>query len=158
MKMLYIIHSHKCPNCGSTNIHRSKRVAIAEQLACRITPVRPFRCTVAIVGYTHFKPVLESPLETNREMPGTGFLFLASSPTITRQCGIKLPHGLALMFEGLLFQPVSLSNTAKFCDSRKHRKGWIVDSVLCSRASTIFQRGSRTLSESIPARARPGRW
>jgi hypothetical protein len=44
MKMLYIIHSQKCPICDSTNIRCSKRLGIAEQLACRITPVRPFRC------------------------------------------------------------------------------------------------------------------
>jgi predicted RNA-binding Zn-ribbon protein involved in translation (DUF1610 family) len=44
MKLLYQIRSHKCPICGSRDIHRSKRRGIAEQLACRITPVRPFRC------------------------------------------------------------------------------------------------------------------
>jgi len=44
MKMLYIMRSHKCPICGSTNIHRSKRKGFAEQVACRVTPVRPFRC------------------------------------------------------------------------------------------------------------------
>lgn len=44
MKMLYVMRSHKCPICGSTNIHRSKRRGIAERVACRVTPVRPFRC------------------------------------------------------------------------------------------------------------------
>jgi len=44
MKVVYIVRSGKCPLCGSTNIHRSKRKGIAEQLACRFTPVRPFRC------------------------------------------------------------------------------------------------------------------
>jgi uncharacterized protein YlaI len=44
MKLVYIIRSNKCPICGSTDIHRSKRKGIAEQLACRVTPVRPFRC------------------------------------------------------------------------------------------------------------------
>jgi len=43
-KMLYIIRSNKCPICGSANIHRSKRKGMAEQFACRVTPVRPFRC------------------------------------------------------------------------------------------------------------------
>jgi uncharacterized protein YlaI len=44
MKMLYILRAHKCPICGSADIHRSKRKGIAEQLACRVTPIRPFRC------------------------------------------------------------------------------------------------------------------
>jgi hypothetical protein len=44
MKLLYIIRLHKCPICGSDNIHRSKRRGVAEQLSCRVTPVRPFRC------------------------------------------------------------------------------------------------------------------
>lgn len=44
MKLLYQIRSHKCPICGSTDIHRSRRRGIAEQIACRLTPVRPFRC------------------------------------------------------------------------------------------------------------------
>jgi predicted RNA-binding Zn-ribbon protein involved in translation (DUF1610 family) len=44
MKMLYRMRSHKCPICGSTHIHRSKRKGIAEQVACRVTPVRLFRC------------------------------------------------------------------------------------------------------------------
>jgi len=44
MKLLYMIRSHKCPICGSADIYRSKRKGFAEKLACRITPVRPFRC------------------------------------------------------------------------------------------------------------------
>jgi hypothetical protein len=44
MKLLYLIRSHKCPICGSTDIRRSRRRGIAEQIACRLTPVRPFRC------------------------------------------------------------------------------------------------------------------
>ena len=44
MKMLYVIRSQKCPICGSTNIHRSKRKGLAERIACRVTPIRPFRC------------------------------------------------------------------------------------------------------------------
>ena len=44
MKILYIIRSHNCAICGSTNIPRSKRKGIAEQVARRVTPVRPFRC------------------------------------------------------------------------------------------------------------------
>jgi len=44
MKLVYIIRSDKCPICGSANIRRSTRKGIAEQLACRVTPVRPFRC------------------------------------------------------------------------------------------------------------------
>ncbi len=42
--MLYKIRQHRCPLCGSRNIHRSKRRGIAENLACRLTSVRPFRC------------------------------------------------------------------------------------------------------------------
>jgi predicted RNA-binding Zn-ribbon protein involved in translation (DUF1610 family) len=42
--MVYKIRQHRCPLCGSLNIHRSKRRGIAEQLACRVTRVRPFRC------------------------------------------------------------------------------------------------------------------
>jgi len=42
--MVHTIREHRCPLCGSKNIHRSKRRGIAEQLACRVTPVRPFRC------------------------------------------------------------------------------------------------------------------
>ena len=44
MKLVYQIRSHKCPLCGSRDIHRSRRRGIAEQIACRLTPVRPFRC------------------------------------------------------------------------------------------------------------------
>jgi len=44
MKLIYLIRSHKCPICGSRDIHRSRRRGIAEQLACRLTPIRPFRC------------------------------------------------------------------------------------------------------------------
>jgi hypothetical protein len=42
--MVYKIRAHRCPLCGSTNIHRSKRKGIAENVACRVTPIRPFRC------------------------------------------------------------------------------------------------------------------
>ena len=44
MKLVYQIRSHKCPICGSRDIHRSRRRGIAEQIVCRLTPVRPFRC------------------------------------------------------------------------------------------------------------------
>jgi predicted RNA-binding Zn-ribbon protein involved in translation (DUF1610 family) len=44
MKIVHIIRADKCPLCGSTNIYRSKRKGIAEQVACWITSVRPFRC------------------------------------------------------------------------------------------------------------------
>ena len=44
MTLLYFIRSHRCPFCGSSNIHRSKRKGIAERLACTVTPVKPFRC------------------------------------------------------------------------------------------------------------------
>lgn len=42
--MVYTIREHRCPLCGSKNIHRSKRRGFAEQLACRVTPFKPFRC------------------------------------------------------------------------------------------------------------------
>jgi predicted RNA-binding Zn-ribbon protein involved in translation (DUF1610 family) len=42
--MVYTIREHRCPLCGSKNIHRSKRRGFAEQLACRVTPIKPFRC------------------------------------------------------------------------------------------------------------------
>lgn len=44
VKIVYNIRSDKCPICGSDNIYRSKRRGIAEQIACWITSVRPFRC------------------------------------------------------------------------------------------------------------------
>jgi hypothetical protein len=44
MTLFYSIRSHRCPLCGSPNIHRSKRKGIAERLACTVTPVKPFRC------------------------------------------------------------------------------------------------------------------
>jgi hypothetical protein len=44
MTLIYSIRSHKCPLCGSPNIHRSKRKGIAERVACTVTPIKPFRC------------------------------------------------------------------------------------------------------------------
>lgn len=42
--MVYRIREHRCPLCGSRNIHRSKRRGFAERLAGMVTPIRPFRC------------------------------------------------------------------------------------------------------------------
>jgi len=44
MKIAHIIRSNKCPLCGSANIYRSKRKGVAEQIACWVTSIRPYRC------------------------------------------------------------------------------------------------------------------
>jgi Uri superfamily endonuclease len=56
MKLVYIIRSDKCPICGGTRIRRSKRKGIAEQLARRVTPVRPFRCSDCYNRIYAFRP------------------------------------------------------------------------------------------------------
>jgi predicted RNA-binding Zn-ribbon protein involved in translation (DUF1610 family) len=54
MKIVHIIRD-ECPICGSDDIYRSKRRGIAEQIACWLTLVRPFRCNACYTRIYAFR-------------------------------------------------------------------------------------------------------
>jgi hypothetical protein len=64
MKMRYIMRSRPCPVCGSTNILRSKREGLSEQVACRISPVRPFCCNSCDARVYAVQSTSKTPLES----------------------------------------------------------------------------------------------
>jgi len=91
MKMLYIMRAHKCPICGSTNIHRSRRKGIAEQVACRVTPIRPFRCNDCDTRIYALQADMKKSAWNGRGLAGLKFFRFSSLTDQGRKPSLRRP-------------------------------------------------------------------